>query len=188
MLMDELKIRKMSIYKCSKVSNIPYTTLFELLHNKSSFENCSIKTINKLSIALNIPIADLIRNELEYRMPFEEFKSEMCHKLKSYGDLNFIKYILEENLILTYYNKSWLEETLYTLALLDYISSENNIPIAKEYNFLRNKKLKKIIYPRDVNIMSKLNKSNKYKILAKKNSIPMFLKYNIVEVDIRNVK
>ena len=72
--------------------------------------------------------------------------------------------------------------------MLDYISKQNNIPLAKEYNNLRNKKLKYIIFPRDVNTITALNDNSKAKENALKNAIPEFLKYNIVETDIRNVK
>lgn len=188
MIKDELSKRNLSVYKCSKMANIPYTTLLELVKNISSFENCNIKTIYKLSIALNISISDLISNELDYRLPFEEFKSEMCHQLKTLGDIQFVKHVLKNDLINNYYNKSWLEETFYTLAMLDYISIENNIPLAKEYDNLRKIKLKNTIYPRDVKLMSKLKNNNKYLKSATRKSIPMFLKYNIVEVDVRNVK
>ena len=187
MIKDELKKRNLSIYKCSKMANIPYTTLLELVNNKSCFENCSIKTISKLSAVLNISISDLISNELEYRMPFEEFRSETCHKLKSLGDIKFIKYIYENNLILNYYNKSWYEESFYLLALIDYISEKNCIPVAKEYNFIRNQKLKNTVYPRDTNLLSTLNNSAKAKKEAQKNAIPSFLKYNIVETNVYNV-
>lgn len=187
MIKDELKKRDLSIYKCSKMSNIPYTTLLELVNNKSKFENCSIKTINKLAVVLNIPISELIAKELEYRMPFEEFRSEICHQLKSLGDIDFIKLIITSNSINNYYKKGWFEETLYSLALLDYISCKNNIPLVKEYNYLRNKKLKQRIYPRDINLLTKLDTNINVKKNALKKSIPMFLKYNIVETDVNNV-
>ena len=187
MIKDELKNRNLSVYKCSKMSNIPYTTLLELVNNKSKFENCSIKTINKLATILNIPIGELIANELEYRMPFEEFRSEICHQLKSMGDINFVKHIITNNLINMYYNKGWFEETLYSLALLDYVSERNKIPFVKEYSYLRNKRLKYRIFPRDINLLSKLNKKSNTKKDALSKAIPMFLKYNIVETNINDV-
>lgn len=187
MIKDELKKRNLSVYKCSKMANIPYTTLLELVNNKSKFENCSIKTINKLAVVLNISIGDLISNELEYRMPFNEFRSEICHQLKYLGDIGFIKFVISNNLITNYYNKGWFEEALYSLALLDYISDKNNIPCVKEYHYLRNKKLKHRIFSRDIYILSKLNANTNAKKESLKNAIPMFLKYNIVETDINDV-
>ena len=187
MIKQELEKRNMSIYKCSKISGIPYTTLLELINNKSKFENCSIKTINKLALVLNIPISNLIANELEYRMPFEEFKSEICHKLKSLGAPAFIEYILTNNIVINYYNKTWYEECLYSLALTDYVSELNDIPLVKEYNFLRTKKLKNKLYSRDINFISKLTNNKNTKKEAVKKAIPIFLKYNIVETSIDNV-
>ncbi len=187
MIKDELKKRNLSTYRCSKLSGIPYTTLLELVNNKSKFENCTLKTINKLASTLNISISKLIANELEYRMPFEEFKSEICHKYKTLGDINFIKYVLQNDIITNYYRKTWNEETLYSLAILDYVSKINNIPLAKDYNYLRSKKLKNKIFPRDINLLTKFNGKTQYKKSILKNAIPEFLKYNIVETNINNV-
>lgn len=185
MIKDELKKRKLSVYECSKLSNIPYTTLLELVNNKSKFENCNVKTIIKLSDALKIPLTELISMELEYRMPFEEFRSEICHKLKSLGYIEFLKHILSSNIIIDYYNKGWHEECFYTLALTDYLLEQNHIPIAKEYNFIRNKKLKNILYPRDIIMTSKI-KNEKIKKSILKKAMPAFLNYNIVETDIND--
>ncbi|MBR1454470.1 MAG: helix-turn-helix transcriptional regulator [Lachnospiraceae bacterium] len=187
MLKNILKEKHISIYKCSKLSNLPYTTIYRLANNKSKLENCSVKTINRLSHFLEIDISDLLNNKAKYRMPFEEFKSEICHNLKALGDVNFIKYVYKNKLVLYYYNISWYEETFYTLALLDYVSHINNIPVASEYDFLRLKKLKNRIYPRDLNIISKLSKKHIKKNDIIKMAIPEFLKYNIVETNIRNV-
>lgn len=188
MIKQILKKRNISVYKCSKLSGIPYTTLHELITSKSKFENCSIKTINKLATTLNIPISELIESELEYRMPFEEFKSELCHRLKMLGQINFIKNILLNDSISNYYNKGWYAEALYSLACLDYISKLNNIPLAKEYNAYRNKKLKKTIFPRDTILISKLTKNENEKNNIIKRAIPEFLKYNIIEININNVQ
>ena len=165
MIAEILKENNISIYKCSKLSGIPYTTLIKLVTNKSKFENCTIKTISKLAKILHIPVADLVESELEYRMPFNEFRSEICHQLKYLGDIEFIRNIITNNTINNYYKKLWYEEALYTLAMLDYVSKRNNIPLAREYNFLRQKKLKIRVFPRDTVMISKLkNFSNEKKI------------------------
>lgn len=64
MIKNILEKKNLSIYKCSKISEIPYSTLIDLVNNKTKFKNCSIKTISKLSKALDIPISELIN--LEY--------------------------------------------------------------------------------------------------------------------------
>lgn len=51
---------KISIYKLSEISNIPYTTLNELVNGKKSILDCKIKTIDNLSKALNMSIETLL--------------------------------------------------------------------------------------------------------------------------------
>ena len=66
------------------------------------------------------------------------------------GQLNFILNILENNTIRTLYNKKWYPEALYLLAMTDYISKLNSIPLCTNYNDIRAKKLEKVIYPSGV--------------------------------------
>lgn len=41
----------------------------------------------------------------EKRESFENFKSNMCHFLKSKGDIDFLLELLEKNLVIYYYDK-----------------------------------------------------------------------------------
>lgn len=188
MLKELLKKENMSVYKCSKLSHIPYTTLLELVNNKTSIENCSLKTIYMLANILNISIDSLVEEIFVYRMPFEEFRSELCHELKRKGDIDFLKENLINNNVKKYFEKNWIEEALYLLAMIDCVSRENNIPLATDYNKYRHLKLKNIIYPRDVELLSKIKKTNKIKKEVLNKSIKEFKDHNIAEVDIRNVR
>lgn len=187
MIKAALKKYKMSVYRLSKVSDVPYTTLLEIINNKTSIENCSVKTMYKICSSLNISLNDLIESVFIYRMPFQEFRSEMCHKLKRQGDENFIKEILESNIIKKYYDKKWYEEALYLLSMIDYLSNDNNIPLVKDYDKYRHMKLNKTIYPRDIELISKIKKDNNIKKSANKNAIKEFKDHNIIEVNIRDV-
>lgn len=52
--------KKISVYKLSEISNIPYTTLNELINGKKNINDCKIKTIECLSKSLNISIESLL--------------------------------------------------------------------------------------------------------------------------------
>ena len=71
--------------------------------------------------------------------------------------------------------------------MLDYISHENNISICNEYDDLRQCKLEKIIYPASIIALSTASKSTEPLEQAKKEAIPEFMRFNIVESDVRNV-
>ncbi len=118
---------------------------------------------------------------------FELFKSEVCHEVKRIGDLNFIKRMLENKIILKYYKKEQYKEAFYLLAMLDYLSNINHISLCKDYDKLRNQKLSKVIYPRSLLFNYEIVKDDKILETAKANAIPEFLRFNIVESEIRNV-
>lgn len=50
--------------------------------------------------------------------------------------------------------KKWYPEFFYLLATLDYISRINNIPLCKEYNDIKQNKLKVVLYPCSIIAMS----------------------------------
>lgn len=60
MFKEYLKERKLSVYKLSEISNVPYTTLNELINGKKSIEDCKIKTIENIAKALNCSIETLL--------------------------------------------------------------------------------------------------------------------------------
>lgn len=69
---------------------------------------------------------------MEKRCSFELFKSNVCHRLKEQGDIDFLIETLKEDMIRQYYDKKWYPESFYLLAMVDYISRENNVPICIE--------------------------------------------------------
>ena len=73
------------------------------------------------------------------------------------------------------------------LAMLDYLCRINDLPLCSNYDHIRRTSLKKIIYPRDIELAAKLDKSLDIKEQAIKESIPEFIRFNIVEKEIRNV-
>ena len=124
---------------------------------------------------------------MEKRCDFEIFKSNMCHRLKELGDTEFIMELLEEDYIGKLYNKNWYPECLYLLAMLDYISKEQDVPLCSKYENMRKLKLKETIFPSSILAMATVSKNDAVKQRAIKESIPEFIRFNIVENDIRNV-
>jgi len=95
--------------------------------------------------------------------------------------------LLQSNQIRNLYEKKWYPEALYLLAMLDYLSRENNVPICKNYNDIRNSKLQKLVFPSSIVILCKTLKSDKPKEDIIRMAIPEFLRFNIVESEVRNV-
>lgn len=194
MFINELLARNgMTKYKLSKISGIPHTTINDIFSGKTNLEKCSAETIFRLSKALNVSMEALIEHgikgsgDMERRTDFETFKSNVRHRVKDVGDINFIVETLESDRIRKYYNQKWYPECLYLLAMVDYLSRENGLPICKNYNDIRSARLQSAIFPASVIVAAAAEKNNKIKEDSLKSSIPEFKRFNIAESEVRNV-
>jgi len=183
-LLEQKDITK---YRLSKVSGVPFTTISDISIGKVRIEKCAADTLYKLSKALGVTMEDLISDSMEYRQSFETFKSNVCHLVKDKGDIDFIIETLESDKIRKLYDKKWYPEALYLLAMVDYLSRENDLPLCSEYSDIRSTKLQKPIYPLSVVAMSSAAHSDKPKIDSLTRAIPEFKRFNIAEAEVRNV-
>ena len=187
MISELMESKNITKYRLSKNSGIPYTTINDICSGKAQIEKCSAETIYRISKELGVSMESLIEPCLETRIDFELFKSNTCHALKEKGDIKFVIEILEEDPIRKYYKKKWYPECLYLLAMLDYISRLNDIPMCTQYNDLRNMKLKETIFPSSMMMAVRVTKNNNLMQEAVKAAIPEFMRFNIVESEVRNV-
>lgn len=125
---------------------------------------------------------------LEENYTMDMFRSEMSHMRKNHSDKNFVTILIKYNFVEVFWEKEWYCKSLYTLALLDYLSDKYNAPYFKKYNFYRTQKLKSVVYPSGIEILDKLNPSKgiKEEAMQKCKSDDYgkcFAKYNIVEFE-----
>lgn len=190
---EVLEQKNITKYRLWKESGVPQATISDICTGKTRIEKCSAETIFRIAKVLDVSmeslIAPAVRNvEEERRRPaFDIFKSNTCHRVKDMGDIPFIIQLLKTNQIRELYEKKWYPEALYLLAMLDYLSRENNVPICKNYNDIRNSKLQRPIYPSSVIILCKTMKSDAPREECVRMAIPEFLRFNIVESEVRNV-
>lgn len=179
--------KKLSVYQLSKCSNVPYATVNDICNGKTSLEKCNGETIYKLAKALDVSMEELLMPYLMKRPDFENFKSTICHQVKEKGDINFLIDILESREIRTYFEREWYPECFYLLAMVDYVSRENNIPLCINYDDIRSKRLQKTLYPSGIKAQAVALHSDIPLEMAVQNSIPEFIRFNIVENEVRNV-
>jgi transcriptional regulator with XRE-family HTH domain len=184
---DILKQKNITKYRLSKTSLVPFATISDISTGKARIDKCSADTIYKLANALGVTMEDLVEESMEYRSSFETFKSNVCHMVHDMGDLDFIIDTLESDRIRKLYQKRWYRESLYLLAMVDYLSRENKLPISIEYSDIRKARLREPIYPASIIAMSVLSKSEYPKQDSLKRAIPEFKRFNIVESEVRNV-
>ena len=186
-IQDILQEKNMSVYRLAKTSQIPYATVNDICNGKTRLEKCSAETVYRLAHALNVSMEELLAPCFIKRSSFEIFKSTVCHRVKELGDINFIIDTLESQDIRTYYNRKWYPESLYLLAMLDYLSRENDVPICDDYDDLRRCRLEKPVYPAGILALSAAAQNDAAIKEAAKTAIPEFMRFNIVENEVRNV-
>ena len=185
MIIDELlREAKMSRYKLSKTSGVAQATISDICSGKTSMEKCSAGTLYKIAKALNVTVDALLEADeqemaqnAEYRSSFETFKSNTCHHVKD----------MENDTIRSLYKKMWYPESLYLLGMIDYLSKINDLPMCTNYNDIRRHKLAQVVYPSSVLIQAAVMHSETVKIEARKRAIPEFMRFNIVESEVRNL-
>ena len=177
-IQDILQEKNMSVYRLAKTSHIPYATVNDIYNGKARLEKCSAETVYRLAHALNVSMEELLAPCFIKRSSFENFKSTVCHRVKELGDINFIIDTLESQDIRTYYNRKWYPESLYLLAMLDYLSRDDD---------LRRCRLEKPVYPASIRALSAAAQDDAAIKEAAKSAIPEFMRFNIVENEVRNV-
>ena len=125
--------------------------------------------------------------KLPHRTSFGVYKSNVCHLVKDKGDLLFIMDTLKSNKIRELYDLGWYPEAFYLLAMVDYLSRLNNIPICTNYDDLRCRRLKKTIYPIGSILLDAVMHTNANVEKAIENAIPEFARFNIIECSVRDV-
>lgn len=182
--------KNITMYRLAKESGIPNTTINDLCNGRTSIENCSGITLYKIAKVLNVSIEELIEDAMfshAERSTFDVFKSNVCHRLKDIGDMNFVIELLENDLIRKYHEMKWYAESLYLLAMLDYLCRENALPICGNYADLRRRKLAEPIFPLSVKMADAVTKNSHYTEISMREAIPEFMRFNIVECEVRNV-
>ena len=188
LITEQLEKKQMTKYKLSKVSGVPQTTINDICSGKVDLEKCSVGTLYRIAKVLGVSIEEILESAVsEHRASFETFKSNVCHNVKNMGDVDFMIHVLESDEIRTLYERKWYPEALYLLAMLDYLSRENNIPLCTKYDDIRTRRLAKPVYSIGVLITSEVLKSETPLREAEQEAIPEFRRFNIIESDARNV-
>ena len=186
-LNEVLQSKSMSQYRLSKESGVPYSTINDLCNGRVGIERCSAETLYRLSKVLGFSMEALVEEAMEHRSSFETFKSTVCHMVKNMGDIGFIVKVLETDRIRTLFRKNWHPESLYLLAMVDYLSRLNHLPLCTNYDDIRRMCLPSPVYPASIIARSAAANSEEPKQDSINNAIPEFRRFNIIESEVRNV-
>ncbi|MEG2487541.1 hypothetical protein [Anaerorhabdus sp.] len=95
--------------------------------------------------------------------------------------------VLEKDEITKYFEYGLYAESLYLLAMLDYLSNLNEIPLCDKYDSLRKVCFKEPLYPDSIRSLTFVMNDEEILNKARKEAIPEFIRFNIVEGEVRNV-
>ena len=111
---------------------------------------------------------------------FENFKSTMLHRLHKTAPKDFVKEVINNNMIEKELDDKQYLFANYLYALCVYLIKENNL---KERVHLKETYLtKKYVFPIDSITQAYVFKNNSYLYDAYNKAIPIFLKFKIIEV------
>lgn len=117
---------------------------------------------------------------------FENFKSNVRHSVKNYGDIPFINMMESSETIEDALEFGYYKEGLYLLAMVEYLCNENNLKLPQKYKRFSNLCLSERLYPAGVMLLE-MTIEPRAKERWDKQGLKVFSKYNIVEGDIRDV-
>lgn len=185
--------KKMTKYRLSKESGVAQTTITDICSGKTRMEKCEAGTLYRIAKTLNVSMESLLNEEIEtkekmeHRTSFDVFRSNVCHAVKDKGQINFLIDQLENDEIHQLYERRWYPEALYLLAMVDYLSRINNIPLCTRYDNLRSCKLETIIYPTSLQLLAAVLQNDQLLQESREQAIPEFMRHNIVESEVENV-
>lgn len=130
----------------------------------------------------------LLRGKLSY----DVFRSEICHMYHFDGDYDFISKVMRTNLVMVLWNNHEYDKSLYTLAMIDYISWKNGVALYEGYAKIRACKLEKMIYPEGIILLDKIehshiNRDEAVKACSQDPCGSFFFRHNIIERNIEDV-
>lgn len=180
--MTALIQKRMTAYRLSKLSGVPYMTVNDLVNEVTDIKEARFSTVVALAKALGVTCEQLYDNS-PYSIPKDkgDFAFMIKDRLREDGAIAFVRKMLHKDEVGFYLERGKLFEARYLLAFLDYLCREMGLPIAKEYKMLRQIRFRKPIF-----FGESLSKSEKEELKSK--AIPEFLRANIVETDLTCMK
>lgn len=175
-----------SLYRLSKESGVPYSTLRDLREGKTDPRKMSAITACKLAKTFGVSVEDLMRPYMDERASFTQYKSSVCHELKRLGDAEFIRQTLTDGMVDTYFERSWYPEALYLIAMVDYLSRIHGIPLYTGFEKYRHCRMEEDIYPLGVECIDAIKGGDEAKKKAYEEAIPEFKRFGIIEGNVRD--
>ena len=195
----------MSRAELSARSNIPESTLRDILNGKAQLDRCEAATLYNIAYALDVSVEDILEgywDALERDAPsrtsvhdenslmnFYVLADSMLSRLRATGDLAFIDGIDQNGWIERLYQGREYRCALFLLGMLDYLCRKNGVRQVARYDEYRKTRLDGPVYAlRTLNVNDDDGAFQRARTEAENNAIPELGRYGIymTEEDIRH--
>ena len=175
-------------------TDIPESTLRDILNGNSDLRRCSALTVSKLATALNVPAEGLILLEpIAKELPkaalspvhdsfnasdFRAFRRDSINELNLMGREYFIQEVLDNQIVEDEYSRHAYANALFLIGLTDYLADKEPVTFRNtRYDRYRGDMMKRTIYP----FGCLTTRCNTAALMNK--AIPELLKFNIIETE-----
>lgn len=195
----------MSRAELSARSNIPESTLRDILNGKAQLDRCEAATLYNIAYALDVSVEDILEgywDALERDAParitvhddsslmnFYVLADSMLGRLRATGDLAFIDGIDQNGWIERLYQSGQYRCALFLLGMMDYLCRKNGVRQVARYDEYRKARLDKPVYAlRTLNVNDDDGAFQRARTEAENNAIPELGRFGIymTEEDIRH--
>lgn len=199
--------RNLTRAELSASSNIPESTLRDILNGKAQLDRCEAVTLYNLAYALDVSVEDILEDYWEElalgrtahtRIPVHDDHSlmnfyvladSMLGRLRATGDLAFIDGIDQNEWVERLYDDGQYRCALFLIGVMDYLCRKNGIWQIARYNEYRELRLDTPVYSLStLNVNSGDGDFQRARNDAENNAIPELGRYGIylTEEDIRH--
>ena len=206
MYLNELmNSRNLTRAELSACSNIPESTLRDILNGKAQLDRCEAATLYNIAYALDVSVEDILEgywDALERDAPariavhddsslmnFYVLADSMLGRLRATGDLAFIDGIDQNGWIERLYQGREYRCALFLLGMMDYLCRKNGVRQVARYDEYRKARLDGPVYAlRTLNVNDDDGAFQRARTEAENNAIPELGRYGIymTEEDIRH--
>jgi len=195
----------MSRAELSARSNIPESTLRDILNGKAQLDRCEAATLYNIAYALDVSVEDILEgywDALERDAPsrtsvhdenslmnFYVLADSMLGRLRATGDLAFIDGIDQNEWIERLYQGREYRCALFLLGMMDYLCRKNGVRQVARYDEYRKARLDGPVYAlRTLNVNDDDGAFQRARTEAENNAIPELGRFGIymTEEDIRH--
>ena len=183
---------KITIPQLAEMSDIPDSTLRDIMDGTSDLRRCTADTVCKLATALEIPVGGMMHLEPivrdmplpslvrlhEYKDPelFRAYRQDAIEHLDRLGRLRFIEMVLDDRVIEEEYADGDYASALFLIGFTDYLADKDPIlPRITRYDRYRGDMMAKPVFP-----FGRSGSSIDGKTILN-NAVPQLLKFNFIE-------